>query len=62
MDITRDEFTEINFTKNYIKKENKIKKFIESHKFFSTCILAFSICTIINSILVYCFYEMLNSI
>ena len=59
MDITRDEFWEVNYKEK--EKENFIKKTVRKNKFLSISMLIFGICIIANVALIYNFFKIIQT-
>ena len=64
IDITKDEFWENRYQEVYKKeKENsKIKEFILKHKIITMLLISLGILMAVNTILIYKFLDILNSI
>ena len=64
IDITKDEFWDDKYeevTKKE-KKENKVKEFIITHKLITVLLILLGIFMIANTILIYNFFKMLETI
>ena len=64
IDITKDEFLDDKYeevTKKE-KKENKVKEFIITHKLITVLLILLGIFMIANTILIYNFFKMLETI
>ena len=60
MDITRDEYWEVNYKEK--EKENFIKETVKKNKFLSISMLIFGICTIANMVLMYSFFKIILTV
>lgn len=60
MDITRDEYLEVNYKEK--EKENFIKETVRKNKFLSISMLIFGICIIANVALMYSFFKIIITV
>ena len=57
MDITRDEYWEVNYKEK--EKENFIKETVRKNKFLSISFFIFGICIVANVALMYSFFKII---
>ena len=64
IDITKDEFWENRYDEvsKAKKEQSKLKKFVLSHKFFTTLLISFGILMTINTFLIYSFLKILSEL
>lgn len=64
VDITKDEFWDSKYeeTSKIERKENKVKQFVIKHKIITTLLISLGLLIIINTILIYNFLKILETI
>lgn len=64
VDITKDEFWDSKYeeTSKIERKENKVKQFVIKHKIITTLLISLGLLITINTILIYNFLKILETI
>ncbi|MGN1270541.1 MAG: hypothetical protein ACI4UX_00865 [Clostridia bacterium] len=64
IDITKDEFWDSKYEEvsRIEEKENKVKQFIINHKIITAMIIGLAILVLVNTILIYNFFRILETI
>lgn len=64
IDITKEEFWDSKYeeTSKIERKENKVKQFITKHKIITTLLISLGVLITINTILIYNFFKILETI